>query len=80
MRTTIDIPDETYRAIRVRAASEGTTMREIVLDGVAMRLGMGTGGAAPRQGGRPRFPVIRSKKPGSLKLGEEGVYEYIPFP
>jgi len=27
-----------------------------------------------------RFPVIRSKNPGSLKLGEEGVYEYIPFP
>jgi hypothetical protein len=78
MRTTIDIPDEIYRAVRVRAASEGTTMREIVLDGVAMRLGME--GAVRKQDGRPRFPVIRSKKPGSLKLGEEGVYEYIPFP
>jgi hypothetical protein len=64
--------------MRVRAATEGTTMREIVLDGVAMRLGMG--GAAPPQDGRRRFPVIRSHNPGSLKLGEEGVYEYIPFP
>ena len=53
-------------------------MREIILDGVALRLGMGS--AAPKQGGRQRFPVIRSHKPGSLKLGEEGVYEYIPFP
>ncbi len=78
MRTSFEIPDELYRAMRVRAASEGTTMREIVLDGVAMRLGMGN--AAPKQDGRPRFPVIRSQKPGSLKLGEEGVYEYIPFP
>jgi hypothetical protein len=30
--------------------------------------------------GQPRFPVIRSENPGSLKLGEEGVCEYIPFP
>jgi hypothetical protein len=30
--------------------------------------------------GTPRFPAIRSKHPASLKLGEEGVFEYIPFP
>jgi hypothetical protein len=78
MRTSLDIPDPIYREMRVQAASEGTTMREFILDGVAMRLRRGN--VTPRQGGRPRFPVIRSEKPGSLKLGEEGVYEYIPFP
>ena len=78
MRTTLDIPDPIYREMKVTAASEGTTMREIILDGVAMRLR--SRDAAPRQGARPRFPVIRSERPGSLKLGEEGVYEYIPFP
>jgi hypothetical protein len=78
MRTSLDIPDSIYREMRVRAASEGTTMREIILDGVALRLGMGS--ATIKQDGRPRFPVIRSQKPGSLQLGEEGVYEYIPFP
>jgi hypothetical protein len=78
MRTTLDIPEPVYREIKVRAASEGTTMREIILDGVALRLR--NGNPAPKQGDRPRFPVIRSEKPGSLKLGEEGVYEYIPFP
>jgi hypothetical protein len=40
----------------------------------------GNGTAPEKQETRPRFPVIRSKHPGSLKLGEEGVYEYIPFP
>lgn len=27
-----------------------------------------------------RFPVIHSRTPGTLKLGTEGVYEFIPFP
>jgi hypothetical protein len=78
MRTSLDIPDPIYREIRVRAASEGATLREFILDGVAMKLQRGN--ATPRQSDRRRFPVIRSEKPGSLKLGEEGVYEYIPFP
>lgn len=78
MRTSLDIPDPIYHEMKVRAATEGTTLREIILDGVALRLGMGS--ATTKQDGQPRFPVIRSQKPGSLKLGEEGVYEYIPFP
>jgi len=78
MRTTVDIPDAVYRQLRLRAASEGTTIREILLEGVAMSLRGGRETPTQRRG--PRFPVIRSKNPGSLKLGEEGVYEYIPFP
>jgi len=78
MRTSIDIPDPLYREMKIRAANEGTTIREIILEGVAMRLQGGS--TAVTHEGRPRFPVIRSKDPGSLKLGEEGVYEYIPFP
>ena len=78
MRTTVDIPDPIYREMKVRAASEETTIKEIILEGVAVRLR--TGRATAKQEGRIRFPMIRSKNPGSLKLGEEGVYEYIPFP
>jgi hypothetical protein len=83
MRTTIDIPDETYRTARILAAERGDTLRQVVLEGLEMvvrasKLGNGT--APEKHETRPRFPVIRSKHPGSLKLGEEGVYEYIPFP
>jgi hypothetical protein len=78
MRTTVDIPDPLYREMKVCAASEGTTIKEIVLEGVAIRLRAGRTPA--KQDVRPKFPVIRSKNPGSLQLGEEGVYEYIPFP
>lgn len=78
MRTTVDLPDPIYRELKVRAASEGTTIREMILEGVALRLRASGEASFPQD--RPRFPVIASRKPGSLKLGEEGVYEYIPFP
>ena len=78
MRTSFDIPDPIYREMKLLAASEGTTIRKIALEGIAMRLKGEKNGSNGQ--GRPRFPVIRSRNPGSLKLGEEGVYEYIPFP
>lgn len=76
MRTTVDIPDPIYRELKVHAATEGTTIREIILEGVQERLR----NRKPKAKGRVRLPVIRSKNPGSLILGDEGVYEYIPFP
>jgi hypothetical protein len=78
MRTSVEIPDDTYLEMKIRAATEGTTLREIILDGVAMRLR--NRNAPTKRDGRMPFPVVRSTNPGSLKLGEEGVYEYIPFP
>ena len=78
MRTTVDIPDSIYRELKVRAAAEGITIKEIILEGVQERLRNRTSKTKPE--GRARFPVIRSKNPGSLVLGEEGVYEYISFP
>ncbi len=78
MRTSIELPDPIYREMKIRAANEGITIRELILEAVTMRL-RGESTMAPRGDG-PRFPVIRSRNPGSLKLGEEGVYEYIPFP
>ena len=34
MRTTVDIPDETYRTIKVTAAEQGRTVRELILEGL----------------------------------------------
>ena len=34
MRTTVDIPDETYRKLKVKAALEGEAVRQIVLRGI----------------------------------------------
>jgi hypothetical protein len=78
MRTTVDIPDPIYRELKARAAREGTSVKELILKGVNITLK--SDAPAPKRKGKLEFPMIRSKNPGSLKLGPEGVYEYIPFP
>jgi hypothetical protein len=75
MRTTVDIPDPVYRELKSDAAREGRSVKELILQRVT---------SAPREATAERrkfkFPAIKAKNPGSLKLGPEGVYEYIPFP
>jgi hypothetical protein len=74
MRTTVDIPDETYRELKILAAERGMTVRQIVLDGVEL---------VRQQKARPlkRFvvPVIRSKRPGTLHLTNEQIDELTAF-
>ena len=77
MRTTVDIPDELYRELKSRAALEGTSVKQLIVRGVSIALEPAK--PASRKG-KLKLPLIRSKRPGSLKLGKEGVYEYIPFP
>jgi hypothetical protein len=64
--------------MKVRAAKEGTTLKEMILEAVTVKLRTGKATKKPEK--RARFPVVHSRNPGSLKLGEEGVYDYIPFP
>jgi hypothetical protein len=75
MRTTVDIPDPVYRALKSEAALEGRSVKELIVRRVTRP--DETGNATRK---KLKFPAIKAKKPGSLKLGPEGVYEYIPFP
>ena len=77
MRTTVDIPDPLYRELKAEAARAGTSVKQILLESVVSRRTRARSKASPK---RLKFPLVASKEPGSLKLGEEGVYEYIPFP
>ncbi len=77
MRTTIDVPDPLYRELKSKAALDGKSVKELVLRGIEV--------VVRQEQLQPKFkklklPAIKSKNPGSLKLGKEGVYEYIPFP
>jgi len=76
MRTTVDIPDPVYRALKSDAAREGTSVKQLILRKV-MYDPRQTETATPK---KLKYPLVASKQPGSLSLGEEGVYEYIPFP
>ena len=74
MRTTVDIPDATYRRLKARAAEEGCSVKELVLRGVEDQVSL-------RKRNKPvRLPIVRSKHPGTLNLTNEQIYEIIPFP
>lgn len=76
MRTTVDIPDPLYREIKIHAAHEGRSIREVILEGVEMRL------RAKRKdpAAKPfKVPVIKSKRPGTLNLTNEQIDELTAF-
>ena len=69
MRTTIDIPDATYRELKIRAAREGTTVRQLVLLAVERALSK----AAEKPIRKFELPLIRSSRPGTLDLTNEQI-------
>ncbi len=76
MRTTVDIPDPLYRRLKSRAARERRSVKELILRGVEGEL-------EPRRRKTKRkisLPLIRSKRPGSLRLDNAKIFEIIPFP
>jgi len=75
MRTTVDIPDQIYRALKKKAAHEGHSVKELVLRAVEMELR-----AKPHSARRRQPPVIDSDQPGTLDLDNEKIYEIISFP
>jgi hypothetical protein len=75
MRTTIDIPDETYRKVKMLAAERGTTVRALVLEGLEIEIKDKQ--TLPRK--RFEVPVIRSKRPGTLNLTNEQIDELTAF-
>jgi hypothetical protein len=62
MRTTVDIPDPVYRRLKSRAATEGSSAKELILRGVKQVLK----GNPRRSQKRMKLPIIRS---GTLELG-----------
>lgn len=72
MRTTVDIPDEAYRAVKVLAAERGTTVRELVLKGLeaVLRTWNST---------RTESPEPHAKL-GDLEISQETNDELIGFP
>jgi hypothetical protein len=75
MRTTVDIPDPTYRKLKSKAAAEGNSVKKLILQSVEKELKAN----GPKRG-RIKLPVVRSRRPGSLRLTNEQIYDAIPFP
>lgn len=74
MRTTVDIPDPTYRQLKAKAARRGCSVKELILRGVQAEL-------SDEERGRPRgkvaLPLIKSKRPGWLRLSNKAIHEIL---
>lgn len=75
MRTTIDIPDDTYRELKIKAAEAGMPVREIVLRGIRRELE----GYEVRRVRKLQLPLIRSSRPGTLELTNEQIDDLTAF-
>jgi len=76
VRTTVDIPDTKYRLLKSRAASEGTTVKAMVMRGVDVVLSE----EKPPLRRRLKLPIIKSKHPATLDIDNERIYDLIGFP
>lgn len=50
MKTTIDLPDELVREVKLRALMQGRTLRDVVADFIRQGLGQGPDKSAPKEG------------------------------
>jgi len=72
----VDIPDPVYRRRKTRAASEGSSAKELILRGVEQILRK----SRRKSHRRVKLPIVRSKWPGALRLDNAKIYEIISFP
>jgi len=76
MRTTVDIPDPTYRQLKARAALRGCSVKELILRGVEAEL---SDQIREKSRGKVTLPLIKSKRPGRLRLSNKTIHEIL-FP
>ena len=74
VRTTVDIPDPIYRRLKASAALRGCSVRQLILESVATELEDRTQDV---QAKRISLPLIKSKRPGSLKLSNQKINEIL---
>jgi hypothetical protein len=74
MRTTVDIPDPIYRQLKSRAAVQGCSVKQLILQGVEMEL---RGASGQRNKARISLPLIKSRHPGRLRLTNKAINEIL---
>lgn len=70
MRMTVEIPDETYRKLKIKAAGEGSTVRTLILRSIDRELR-----GESRPGKRVKLPLIEGKASHRINLTREQIDE-----
>ena len=61
MKTTIEIPDELFRAAKAKAAMDGVKLKDFVAEGLRLRLAAGA------------QPAVAAEKPGPLVTSQDAL-------
>ena len=72
MKATIEIEDELYRQVKAAAAIRGRKVKDLVAEGLRIVL-RSSHSALPAR--RIQLPIVKSKKPGTLRLSTERIAE-----
>ena len=72
MKATIEFDDELYRQVKAAAAIRGRKVKDLVAEGPRIVL-RSSHSALPAR--RIQLPIVKSKKPGTLRLGNEMIAE-----
>ena len=72
MKATIEIDDELYRRVKAAAALRGRKVKDLVAEGLRTVLRSSHTGLRTR---RIQLPIVKSKKPGTLRLSNEMIAE-----
>ena len=62
MRTTVDLPDPLFRELKALAAKRGLSLKTVIRTAVEDEIRK----ADKKTGNKVKFPVLPSRKPGSL--------------
>lgn len=73
MKATIEFDDDLYRQLKAAAALRGSKVKELVAEGVRMVLRHRD---APPPFRRLKLPIVKSRKPGTLKLTNQMIAEH----
>jgi hypothetical protein len=77
MRTTVDLPDDLYKSIRMLAIEKNSSLRQMVVDGLDLLMRQQTGDTTEKQF---EPPLIRSTRTDKLVIDNETIYDLIDFP
>jgi hypothetical protein len=72
MKATIEIDDDLYRQVKAAAALRGRKVKDLVAEGLRIVLRSSHADLRTR---RIQLPIVKSKKPGTLQLGNEMIAE-----
>ena len=67
MKTTLDIPDDLFRAAKAKAALEGRKLKDLITEGLRLRMSQAPDQTAPFI----KFPLIKSHDKSLLDIPDD---------